>query len=163
MMSLHDSAVEKWHDYQAASEHEHSRFRKIEEYFRQSTVYPESSECKQERNNAPCLHAHWISLDQHRNYATEQKQPDDLLRSPCRGDSQNREDSAKQFVLPECEFGEFEGGPGNDPDHGCADSVEHTLHPRQSAKADVSCRQSEHHQEGRQHKRHSHCSSSWHA
>ena len=73
MMSLHYSAVEKWHDCQAASEHEHSRFRKIEEYFRQSAVYTESSKCKQERDNAPCLHAHWISLDQHRNYAAEQE------------------------------------------------------------------------------------------
>ncbi len=73
MMSLHYPAVEKWHDCQAASEHEHSRFRKIEEYFRQSAAYAETSHCKQERDNAPCLHAHRISLDQHRNYAAEQE------------------------------------------------------------------------------------------
>src|ERR1700736_3926151 len=140
MMSLHDSAVEKWHHCQATSEHEHSRFRKIEQYSQQSAVHPETSNSKQERDNAPCPHAHWVSLNQRRNYATEQKQPDDFLRSPCCGDGQNREDSPQQFVFPECEFGKFERGPSNNPDHGCADSVEHTLHPRQASKAHVSCR-----------------------
>ncbi|SOY61102.1 hypothetical protein CBM2587_B20069 [Cupriavidus taiwanensis] len=84
-------------------------------------------------------------------YAGGEKQPGDLRFRDHGHGGQRQVDRPQQFVAAHALGGQLIGADGNDADDGGAHPIEHRLHPGQSAKADISPAQSQHHEKRRQH------------
>src|ERR1051326_439935 len=140
-MSLFRSAIEKRHNRKATSEDEQASLREIQKYLGQDSSRAEFEDCSRRKEHGHRASSRQSSRQSPRyqiHDSTQQEEPNNFSRSPRGRDSQGDKDRPKHLVFSNCEFRQFERGTGNDADHGRPDTVEHSLHPRQSAETNVS-------------------------
>src|SRR5581483_7995811 len=160
VMSMNYAAVQERHDRQAAAENKQSSLGEIHENFCQWASRQRNTGQEDSSHGG---NASWHGFHHEGYYAAEQKQPDDLLRRPCSGHGEHGEDTPKQLVTAECELGQFEGRPRNDPNDCGADAIKASLHPGESTVTHVGGRERQHHAERWQYERDPDGSRSHHA
>ncbi len=160
---VHHASVEERHDREAAAEHEGSGLAEEQSDLHEERPVDDrghagnSRELGGNRHHGPRLEpAFGRRFHQPRDDARDQEKPHNFrLRhdGDCRGDEVER---PQQPVLADRFRRELVRADRDDPDHRGADAVEHGLHPGESAVGDVSCSDSDHHEERRQHEREPH-------